>query len=247
MANKMATTLVNALEGQAKWRETKQEEYPHDLRNGASAQALHGLTKTVKDMPEEDPRLVRLRELDPEGLWITDSGESIGAPYYDTPAYLISRYGFGGEPQDPADFLADLAEAIEEAQHDAETEKVLTERGYLVRRTVMTMLEVDADVPEDEAEELALEAARGGSDRRVNVVDEDDEDWDVERDEDNDRYEAAEELREDWAEQVLDDLIGRTSTKTGKTVEKITELIAIDLLNNPQSRAMIEKRLVVQA
>jgi hypothetical protein len=57
MSIKIQAALANTLRGQARWRETKAEEYPEDTRNQRWAEAAYRAADYVETLPDNDERL----------------------------------------------------------------------------------------------------------------------------------------------------------------------------------------------
>jgi hypothetical protein len=102
-------TLADYVRSQAQWRGAKAEQYPDDERNVRSADSLRALAEAVEQMRPQQEELIRSIEgLIREQRWGTP-GRGV--------EQAVSRYGFDGEPLEPAAFLAGL---LDTAREDAE-------------------------------------------------------------------------------------------------------------------------------
>ena len=92
-------TLVSKVEGQAKWRAERAEEWPEDQRNARSFQALSRLAEALNAIPDDHEiyrNLERLTDrLGGDGLLrlAEQGGEEL----------LISRYGLDSSADDGSD------------------------------------------------------------------------------------------------------------------------------------------------
>jgi len=55
--------IADRLEGQAEWREAAAREHPNDERNLAAAEAMRATAQYVRELPDDDYRLVELDSL----------------------------------------------------------------------------------------------------------------------------------------------------------------------------------------
>lgn len=112
--------LAGYFESQAQWREMKAEEFPADNRNQSSAMSLRQLAEHVRSLPDDDPRVVAVKEY--AALYeIEHSGLEGGLGGSPAPA---SRIGFSNRRVNIDDELswyveANLAEQIHQDQGEA--------------------------------------------------------------------------------------------------------------------------------
>lgn len=99
-------TLADYVRSQAQWRADKAAQYPDDQRNERSAQSLSALAQAVEAIPPGGEQTIRaIEDLIREQRWGTPGKAVEGA---------VSRYGFDGEPPEPAAFLEELLGAARE-------------------------------------------------------------------------------------------------------------------------------------
>jgi hypothetical protein len=114
MSVAQSTRLAEYLREQARWREIKAEEYPEDARNAPSALALLDAAEYVAQLPDDDPRLVRLDQA--RCFTVADmfcGGEEVG--------HIVRLHHFHAPTGSPSQFLDDLAAAAEQdVEQDAE-------------------------------------------------------------------------------------------------------------------------------
>jgi hypothetical protein len=108
--------LVEYLESRSRWRDEKAEQYPDDLRNGRSADALASLAAYVRDGRADASVVDRIETPSREdGTGILQLTEC--AADGEHPHGAVARYGFYFALEDPAhdheQFLALLADLVE--------------------------------------------------------------------------------------------------------------------------------------
>ncbi len=99
MSVETRSALLNTIESQGSWRETKASEYPDDRRNLMAAEALGALSQFVESLDESDPRLRRLEPLRSDDIVF------LGA----IASQKLSGYGFVTEAE-PGEFLGKLVD-----------------------------------------------------------------------------------------------------------------------------------------
>jgi len=109
--------LVMQIKNQACYRDQKAVEYPDDLRNAQSAEALHTLSQNLSHLSPEHPKL--------RATWrywygLTAPGEidplDDCLPFIDAEQYLLKRYGFNSPADgDPETFLGEYMNALQMA------------------------------------------------------------------------------------------------------------------------------------
>jgi hypothetical protein len=82
--------LINTVEGTASWRAEKAAEYPDDIRNAASSQALTQLAEQLTALPESHPKF-RALEISYES-----ADEDILISWVEAETEILNRYGFDG-------------------------------------------------------------------------------------------------------------------------------------------------------
>jgi hypothetical protein len=100
-----ATRLANYLREQARWRGDKADEYDDD-RNTQAGMALLDAAEYVEQLPDNDPRLVRLDQA--RCFTVPDMfchGEEVG--------HIVRLHSSHGVTGSPSQFLDDLAGAAE--------------------------------------------------------------------------------------------------------------------------------------
>jgi hypothetical protein len=103
-SNEIPSRAVNVRQ-QASWRSDKADEHDDD-RNTRSGLALLDAAEDVEQLPDDDPRLLRLVQA--QCLGTTDvfvGGEELG--------HVVRLYHFHGRTGSPSQFLDDLAAAAE--------------------------------------------------------------------------------------------------------------------------------------
>ncbi len=108
--------LVMKVEGQAEWRDNKQDEHPEDLRNGNSAKSLRALAVNLQRVPSDDPRFSKLVRLYVAGIDI-DPNLAVNAE-----GAVLEHYGFAAAPDlmsDTGEVLDDLVSRLEEGLEEA--------------------------------------------------------------------------------------------------------------------------------
>lgn len=110
--------LAQYLEHEAWWRSEKADEYPEDVRNIRSAEALERAASWVRISPEARGLVRAVKEADP--------GDGDRAGVFDFGVFspgeqasrLISQFGFHGGSTFAEDLLRDLAEAVKRDAED---------------------------------------------------------------------------------------------------------------------------------
>lgn len=100
----LKTALANLFTSQAGWRPTTADQHAEDARNLHSAEGLEKLAGWVKDLPDDDPRLVALSGLaQQEGLDFHRAGE--------LSASALSRHCYSHPQEDPSRLFDMFVEA----------------------------------------------------------------------------------------------------------------------------------------
>jgi hypothetical protein len=108
-----AALLGEYFREQARWRGEKADEYDDD-RNTQSGMAFVDAAQYVEQLPEDDPRLVRIDK----ALRLTELGIVIAGHELRNKVRLWRFHGFTGSP---SDLLDDIAAA---AEHDVANEEL---------------------------------------------------------------------------------------------------------------------------
>lgn len=90
----------------AAWRAEKAGEHPDDARSAQCAAALERAARELAALPDDDPRLLRIRQL------IGGADEEVAGYYLVEAGDIIARHGFGCDAS-LDDLLAALLEAAE--------------------------------------------------------------------------------------------------------------------------------------
>ena len=105
--------LVLGVESAAYLRSQKAAEYPDDVRNARSAAALRQAARDLAQLPEDDPRLLRM---DRFFNTVDDDG---GGYFLEESNRIIGRHGFDSDDATTANLLASLLKVIQQAEVDS--------------------------------------------------------------------------------------------------------------------------------
>ena len=109
--------LLGQITNKAYWRAEKAAEYPDDLRNARSADALNQLAENLGRIPADHPLLRDLWRIE-FGLRPAsqESQDQIGLEILETLDILLGGYGFYGAADGNAEeFLSDLISNVEDS------------------------------------------------------------------------------------------------------------------------------------
>lgn len=127
VAGQIRETVVEYIEQQARWRESKAEEYPEDTRNQRAADGLHEMASYVRSLPLTDERLARIQRcnVDVEG---DGFDVLVHHPSREVTGWDLSRFRFhNGPPESIEDGLEELVRGIEASWREMVDEAVLDE------------------------------------------------------------------------------------------------------------------------
>jgi hypothetical protein len=98
--------LIATVTSCAGWRAAAAQEHPDDLRSAACAAALERAARELRDLSDDDPRLLRLERL------VYRADEEVAGQYFVEAGDIIARHGFDCAASTD-DLLAALLEAAE--------------------------------------------------------------------------------------------------------------------------------------
>ena len=106
MRGDLREELIATVTGCAAWRAGRAAEHPDDERSAACAAALERAARELRELPDDDPRLLRLERL------VYRADEEVAGQYMVEAGDIIARHGFGCAASTD-DLLAALLEAAE--------------------------------------------------------------------------------------------------------------------------------------
>jgi hypothetical protein len=113
--------LAEYVERQAKWRAEKAEEYADDVRNRRSADGLAELAPYLRDLPDDDPRIVRSAE-----AYGVDNDTEDALMVGEEAARLIGRFRFNIPGETFDGLLRRLPDAFSRDREQAAAETLPT-------------------------------------------------------------------------------------------------------------------------
>jgi len=128
--NTRKESFLGYIDEQISWRDTKAEEYPNDLRNAATAQALSRFYTFVESLPIDDPDLAAVLLLDSAFMRGYDDVFMAG----EITNTRIARFGVFDPTEDDRAFLQSLPTFLTE-NHESREEEELNLRGLVARMT----------------------------------------------------------------------------------------------------------------
>jgi len=111
--NQRRDELMLEVESAADWRSRKAAVYPDDARNARSAAALRQAARDLAQLPEDDPRLLRM-----DSFFKTVDDDGVGR-FVEESERIIGRHGFDSDDATTANLLASLLEVIQRAEVDS--------------------------------------------------------------------------------------------------------------------------------